>query len=129
MADIMMMLGDFIFSVDTAAYQELTRVTEYRWQQQDRVNRAPAQQYIGLGKDEITLTGVIYPHYKGGIGQLDTMRTIAGQGKALLLVDGLGKIHNEWCIVEIEEKQPRHARQGIPLKQEFRLRLVAYGED
>ncbi len=129
MSNVMMALGSYRFSLDTAAYQEFVRTTRYRWQQQARVGRKPAHQFVGLGQDDIELIGVIYPHYKGGLGQLQTMRNEAGKGKALLLVDGLGYIHDEWCILEIEEKQKVFERGGLPLKQEFRLRMTAYGED
>ncbi len=67
----MMALGEYRFSIDTAAYQQLQRTTEYRWQSQARVGRLPAQQYVGPGSDSITLNGIIHPYYKGGLKQLD----------------------------------------------------------
>mgnify|MGYP000454027127 CR=1 FL=1 len=129
MNEVMLALGDYRFSVDSAAYQQLVRTTTYRWQQQDRIGRAPAMQFLGTGTDSIELNGSIYPHYKGGLGQLQTMRDQAGSGTPQLLVDGLGKVHGDWCINEIEEQQTQFDRRGVPLKQEFRLRITAYGED
>jgi len=43
MNETMMALGDYRFSVDTAAYQELKRSQAYRWQPQERLLRRPAQ--------------------------------------------------------------------------------------
>ena len=81
----LMALGDYRFSLETAAYQELTRSTEYRWQSQDRLRHRPAQQYLGPGREEITLNGMIYPSFRGGLGQLDRMRQEAEKGTPLLL--------------------------------------------
>ncbi|MCL6285588.1 phage tail protein, partial [Ruegeria sp. 2012CJ41-6] len=67
MSNVMMMLGAYPFMLDTAAYQRLSRVSSYRWKQQDRIGRKPAQHYVGPGADRITLRGEILPHWKGGL--------------------------------------------------------------
>ena len=53
MASVMLKLGEFTFGVDTAAYQQLTRVSEYRWASQERIGQGPALQSVGLGSDTI----------------------------------------------------------------------------
>ena len=35
----LMVLGDYRFSIDTAAYDKLTRTAEYRWARRDRIGR------------------------------------------------------------------------------------------
>lgn len=127
--DIMLALGDFRFAISTAAYQTLKRTTEHRWSAQNRIGRAPALQFAGIGTDEITLTGVIYPHFKGGLNQIKTMRDTASTGKPQLLVDGLGFVHGDYAITRIEETQTHFIKNGIPKKQEFTLSLQYYGED
>jgi hypothetical protein len=129
MAKIMMALGVFRFSVRTAAYNEFRRNTAWRWASQQRMGRLPAKQYLGPGDDTIDLSGVIYPHHAGGLKQIDSMREEAGKGEPLILVDGLGNVWGKWCILSIEETQSRHMGNGVPLKQEFRLKLDRYGED
>lgn len=125
----MMALGEYRFSIDTAAYQQLQRTTEYRWQSQARVGRLPAQQYVGPGIDNITLNGVIHPYYKGGLKQLDAMRAEAGKGKPLHLTDGLGHPWQQWVITHIEEAQDTLFKDGTPQKITFRIQLTRYGED
>lgn len=88
MADIMLMLGSYQFSIDTAAYQQLQRSTAYKWQGQDRVGQREALQYTGPGQDSVTLTGVVFPQYKGGTGQLNAMRALAATGQPQILVSG-----------------------------------------
>ena len=63
----------YYFNLDTAAFEELTRSTEFRWASQERLTRRPAQQAIGMGNERITLKGAIYPGFKGGLKQLDTL--------------------------------------------------------
>jgi len=127
--DVMLALGDYRFSVETAAFQGLSRSTEYRWQQQDRFDHRPALQYTGPGADKITLKGVIYPHFKGGLGQVEAMRASAEGGEPLMLVDGLGYTHGLWCILSIKEDQSAFFFAGTPRKVEFTVELQRYGED
>lgn len=93
------------------------------------MHRLPAQQFVGLGNETLDLKGVIYPHYQGGMGQLDVMRAQAGRGDPLLLVDGLGFIWGQWVILQVDETQTVMLTNGQPRKLEFQLRLARYGED
>ena len=80
----------FYFNLDTAAFDELKRSSEYRWASQERLNRRPAQQAVGMGEERITLTGAIFGGFKGGIKQLDTLRSIGAQLQPLGLTTGYG---------------------------------------
>jgi len=75
------------------------------------------------------LDGVIYPSFKGGLGQIEAMRALADAGKPLQLVDGLGRIWGAWVITEIGDTRTVFADDGQPRKLEFRIKLKAYGED
>ncbi len=125
----LMKLGEYAFCIDSAAYQSLARTTEYRWRSQPRVGRLPAQQFMGPGEETLSLDGVIYPHFKGGLGQLDAMRTEAGKGKPLMLVDGTGHIWQQWVINRVEETHKSVFEDGTPRRVQFRLQLSRYGED
>ena len=127
-AEIMMSLGEYRFSAPTAAYQELTHSTEYRWAAQERLGRLPARQYLGPGDETITLRGVVHPHYKGGLGQIDRMRTEAGRGEPLLLSEGTGRVLGTWVIERIEETRRVLDADGAPRRIEFNLKLTRYGE-
>jgi phage protein U len=138
--DVLMTLGDgkaqFRFAVDTAAYQSLTRRTEWRWPAQERLWNEPARQFTGKGTDEITLDGVILPHFKGGLGQIKAMRELADAAlrdaagaRPLTLVTGYGDVLGEWVITSIEEEQPTIFERGVPLEQRFKLTLAYYARD
>lgn len=128
MPEIMLALGDYRFSVDTAAYNSLQRTTTYRWARQDRIGTVPAAQWVGPGEDTISLRGVVYPHYSGGLAQISNMRAEAAQGRPLRLVDGRGTVHGFWTIDKVREDESVFLPGGIPRKIDFRMQLTYYGE-
>lgn len=122
-ATVMMQLGSFQFSLATAAFQDLRRSTEYRWPSQDRMGKAPALQFTGPGADTITLSGVIFPEFRGGSRQVDAMRALAAKGQPQLLVDGFGRMMGKWVIESIQEEQSTFAAFGQARKQTFTMQL------
>lgn len=123
---IMMQLGSFQFCISTAAYQDLTRRTEYRWPSQELYGQLPAHQFTGPGKDSITLAGVIYPEFVGSVFMLARMRALAGRGRPLPLISGSGQAMGRWCIVSVEEKQATFTVDGAPRRQDFNLQLELF---
>lgn len=123
--DIMMQLGWFQFSIDSAAYQELTHQTAWRWPSQPQIGQRDAYQFTGKSGETINLTGTIYVEFRyAGARQIDAMRTMADRGQPLRLVDGMGGIHGLWVITSIRERQPSHLHFGVPRKQEFEMQLT-----
>ncbi|UST93750.1 phage tail protein [Pseudomonas siliginis] len=119
----------YYFNLDTAAFDELRRSTEYRWASQERLTRRPAQQAVGIGEEKITLKGAIFPGFKGGIKQLDTLRSLGAQLLPLTLTTGYGDVLGTWCLKNVEEEQSALLQGGIPRKQAFTLEFVRYGDD
>lgn len=126
---VMMALGAFRFGVNQASYQTLTRSAKFRWEKLDRAGRAPALQFMGPDADEISLEGVIYPHFKGGLRQVELMRLQGRLGLPLMLVDGLGFVWDRWAITEVTEAKSVFLSEGAPRRIDFTVRLQAYGLD
>ena len=126
---VMLGLGEFRFEIATLAYQKFSLSQSWRWQEQARIHRDPALQFVGRNIGEIELDGVIYPSFKGGLAQVEAMRALADVGKPLQLVDGLGRIWGAWVITEISDTRTVFTDDGQPRKLEFRVKLKAYGED
>jgi len=126
---VMMALGSYRFALETSAYQQLQRTISYRWQAQDRINNDPAMQFVGPGAEQINLEGIIYPDFRGGLGQIEGMKDSADNGEPLLLVDGLGQIWGRWVILQIEETREVFLKNGVPRKISFRLSISRYGEN
>ena len=126
MAESMMILGRYAFGLNTAAFQELNRNTEWRWPSQDVFESRPALQFTGKGEDTITLPGIIFPEYWGGTGQLNTLRALGDEGRPLTLIDGRGNVLGRWVITGVSERQSVFAAAGVPLRQEFTVSLKRY---
>ena len=128
-ATVMMALGAFRFGITGGDYQELKRSASYRWPTQERIGRMPASQFVGPGTQTVTLSGVIYPHFKGGLRQVEAMRAIAGFGRPMMLTDGLGFVFRRWCITRVEETKSVLLVDGTPRKIDFQVTLQSYGRD
>lgn len=126
---VMLQLGSFQFGVTTAAYQELKRTTEWRWPGQEQFGKLAALQFVGRGNDTITLPGVIYPEYRGGLTQLDALRALGDTGEAQTMIDGRGNIVGKWVIERVDEGQQVFAAAGVPRRQEFTLQLRRVNDD
>lgn len=126
---VMMALGALRFGIGQTSYQKLTRSAEFRWEQVDRIGRYPSLQFMGPGAETIQLSGVIYPHFRGGLRQIDLMREFAKNGQPFLLVDGMGWVWSRWVITNIEETKTHFLTDGAPRKIEFNITLKAYGQD
>lgn len=126
MPSVMMRLGLFKFSLDTAAYQELNRAVSYRWARQERIGTNDALQFTGLGPETVDLRGVVFPLFRGGLDQVGKMRLQASIGIPLPMIDGRGKVWGLWAIEQINERQSVFMELGAPKKIEFDLRLARY---
>lgn len=126
MASIMAMWGRFAFGINNAAFQEISRSNEWKWPSQERFGQSPLLQFTGKGDETITLPGVIYPEWRGGVGQIDAMRAIAEEGEPQVLIDGRGNILGLYVATNISETQSTFGTFGIPRKQEFTLSLKRF---
>lgn len=126
MSGKMLQLGGYQFSIENAAYQRFFRSSEYRWANIERVGKNDALQFTGMGADTISLQGAIYPHFRGGLGQVDKMRRTAEIGIPLPLVAGTGKVLGIWVITRVGEGQRTFAEQGAPLRQDFFISMRRY---
>lgn len=126
MSETMMRIGAYRFAIATAAYQTLERTAAYSWARQARVGTNDALQFIGPGPETMNVSGVIYPYFRGGLGQLDGMRRTASIGIPLPLIDGRGRVLGLWVIESVTERQAIFDRRGVPKRQDFEMRLTRY---
>lgn len=126
MPSVMMRLGLYKFSLNTAAYQELNRVASYRWARQERIGTNDALQFTGLGPETVDLRGVVFPTFRGGLDQVTKMRLQASIGIPLPMIDGLGKVWGLWAIQTVSERQSVFMDRGAPKRIEFDLGLTRY---
>ncbi|PZO04862.1 MAG: phage tail protein [Alphaproteobacteria bacterium] len=125
---VLMTLGDIRFSVEEGAYNALSRSLEIRVARIDRAGRQAARQV--LGEDEtIDIEGSCYPGQRHGRDRVDSFRVVARTYQPQMLTDGTGAVWGEFVIERVEERGSQFTAEGIPLRQDFRLTLGAYGAD
>lgn len=120
---MMMALGMFIFSLETLAYQELQRQTEWRHGSTSRIGTNPARQFLGRGDDSITMPGILLPALAGTPLSLDTLRAMADTGKAWPLIEGTGRILGIWVIESMSETKTLFFTDGAARRIEFTISL------
>lgn len=119
----LMAFGMFVFGLETAAYQDFQRQTEWRHGSTSRIGTNPARQYLGRGDESITLQGVLLPALAGSVLSLDTLRTMADTGKAYPLIEGTGRIYGVWVIESMTEGRTILFSDGAARRIEFSLSL------
>ena len=126
---MMAALGQFTFALNTLAFQELRRSTSWRHPSNPRVGARPARQFVGLGDETITLTGLQAPEFMGDRKALDRLREMANQGNAYALVNGAGENFGAWVIESIDETGTLFVREGVPRRVEFTINLARVDDD
>ena len=126
---MMMTFGMFVFGLDTAAYQELQRQTQWRHSAQNRIGKRPVRQFLGIGEDTITLSGTLLPQFTGGQQHLNELREMADQGAAWPLIEGSGYFYGLYVIESLNEKKTHHTRDGTAQRIAFDLNLAAVDDD
>lgn len=62
---VQLILGYFVFSLYTLAYQELQRQIAWRHASTSRVGARPTHQFLGPDEEQLTLSGVLLPEFAG----------------------------------------------------------------
>jgi len=126
---MMMSLGTFVFSLSTAAYQQLQRQTSWRHPTSERVGARAARQYVGPGEDTIDLSGVIHAELTDDLLSLDVLRELADEGRPLALVEGSGIVYGGYVILSINETRTEFFSDGVPRRIDFQLQLGRAEDD
>lgn len=122
-------LGEYVFGIDSAPYEEMRRSAEYRWAAQERIGRTPARQWLGPGEETVRLSGRIYSVRRPAAEEMKALRAEAAKGEPLLLTLGSGEILGLWTVERIRETGSLFLAGGTARKVEFEVELSFYGED
>lgn len=127
---MLLSLGSFIFSVESAAYDQLSIKAEYPWAKAERIGNTPQLQAIGREHRSISLNGVVFPTYNNvGSGKIEELRELAAKMEPQILVLGDGQSVGKWCITSISEEDSLFFEQGTPKKQSYTLELERYSNE
>lgn len=127
---MLLSLGNFQFSVDSAAYDRLTVKAEYPWSKADRLGGTPQLQAVGKEHRAISIGGAVFPAYNSvGADQIESIRRLAAKMEPQILVAGDGMNLGKWCVLSIVEDDSCFFEQGTPRKQSYTLELERYSNE
>ncbi|MDE1464780.1 phage tail protein [Spartinivicinus poritis] len=129
---VMMALGDFMFSVSTVQYQTLKTSQSWRWAKKDRYGRKPAKQFHGPDANTKKLDIAVYPEIKQDFYWFDKLKQLADKGEPLRLVGGSpsgGVDLGLWVIDQIDQDDNYFFEDGTPMEIKGSLAISEYGED
>ncbi|MCS6241360.1 phage tail protein [Shewanella baltica] len=125
---MMMTLGFFVFSRLTVPYQTSQHDMVWRHPTNSRVGARPSAQFLGVGDETLTLSGVLMPEITGGELSLDALRKMADTGKAYPLIEGRGTVTGFFVIEKISKGRSEFFSDGAARKIEFTIELKRVDE-
>lgn len=129
MENVMMKLGSVKFSIQTLAYQKLTRTYGWTWAPTKRFGTIDSLQYTGKKNPTVTLPGVVFPEFQDvGTQQIETLVALGDAETPHLMTSGLGDVMGYWVVTGLTETEDKHIQAGIPIKQTFSLEIMYYGK-
>ncbi|MCO7508937.1 phage tail protein [Serratia fonticola] len=125
---MMLILGLFVFRLQTLPYQTMQRNVDYRWSSNSRIGLRPALQFLGVGEEKITLSGVLMPEITGGKVSLQLLDAMAAEGRAWPMLEGTGTIYGMFVVNSVSETRTEFFSDGSARRIEFSLTLTRVDE-
>jgi len=128
-AKVMMMLGDFAFSIDTTAYQQLTREAQWRWAEQARIGKQDLLQYVGKSARTVRLEGQSHAFFRNGVDSVNDLFDIGENAAPQQLVSGAGDVLGWWVMVDFSDVTTRFLPGGGQRNKNWTVTLKYYADD
>jgi phage protein U len=126
---MLMGLGQFVFDMNTLAFQQLQRKTQWKHRANSRVGARDARQFTGLGDDTFTISGVLAPELTGTLSSLDELRAMGDTGDAYVLIDGAGTVYGAYLIEDLSADGTHIGMDGQPRRVDFSISLTRQDDD
>ncbi len=121
-------IGMFVFGLDTLAYQELERRTDWRWAATPRFGARDALQFTGPGVDKITLNGVLVPEVAGSYSDIEKLREMGDTGEVQDVVLGDGTVVGQYVIMAVDDRAQNILQGGRARRYDFAVDLLRHQE-
>lgn len=125
---MMLILGLFVFRLQTLPYQTLQRNVDYRWPSNSRIGLRPTLQFLGVSEEKITLSGVLMPEITGGKVSMQLLDAMAVEGRAWPMLEGTGTIYGMFVVNSVSETRTEFFSDGSARRIEFSLTLTRVDE-
>ena len=128
-ARVMMMLGDFAFSIDSTAYNQLTREASWRWSEQERIGKQDILQYTGKPGRTVRLEGEAHAMFRKGVDAVNDLHDLSDQAKPQQLVSGEGDVLGWWVVTEFSDSTNKCLPGGGHRNKSWNMTLTHYADD
>lgn len=140
MAEVMMALGDFKFSISTTQYQSLKTSMGWRWAKKERFKRKPGMQFHGPDSTTKTLAIAVYPESSDDLAVMGRLKSMGDSGAPVRLVAGgsrwvaglvvpAGTDLGLWVVNKLDVAEQFFMADGTPLEIKGTLSITEYGDD
>lgn len=126
---MLLALGQFVFGLDTLAYEEFKRSNTWRHPSTSRVGARAARQFVGVGDDTISLSGWVSPELCGTYVSVAELRAMGDSGQAFAVVAGTGEVFGQYVIESLNETGTLHFPDGTPRRIAFDLQLTRVDDE
>lgn len=126
---VMMMLGDFAFSIDTTAYNQIAREASWRWSEQERIGKQDVLHYTGKTARTVKFDGESHAMFRNGVGSVDDLYDLADQAKPQQLVSGTGDVLGWWVIADFNDSVTRFLPGGGFRNKTWSMTIKHYGDE
>lgn len=126
---MMMALGQFVFSLETAPYQNFQQQIGWRHPSNNRVGRRPARQFLGQDDETISLDGVLLPELTGGDNTLEQLSAMGNAGAAYVLIEGTGRYYGMFVMEGLTVTRTYFFQDGKARRIEFSLKLARVDDE
>lgn len=120
----MMAFGYFVFNLYTTPYQTQQHDKEWRHPSNSRVGARPSYQFIGVGEEAMTLSGVLMPEITGGRISLELLEKMGDTGKAYPLIEGTGQFYGLYIVSSISKTKTEFFNDGAARRIEFSAKFT-----
>lgn len=128
-AKVMMMLGDFSFSIDSTAYNQLTREASWRWSEQERIGKQDLLQYTGKSGRTVRLEGEAHAFFRKGVDAVNDLYDLANKAEPQQLVSGAGDVLGWWVVTDFTDTTNRFLPGGGHRNKNWTMTLKHYADD
>lgn len=128
-AKVMLMLGDFAFSIDSTAYNQLTREASWRWSEQARIGKQDLLQYTGKPGRTVRLEGEAHAFFRKGIDAVNDLYDLANKAGPQQLVSGVGDVLGWWVVTDFTDTTSRFLPGGGHRNKNWTMTLKHYADD
>jgi len=126
---VMMMLGDFAFSIDTTAFKSLSREASWNWSEQERIGKQSLLQYTGKPGRTVRLDGEAHAFFRNGVDAVNDLYDLADLAQPQLLVSGEGDVLGWWAVTQFSDTTDRFLPGGGHRNKNWTMTLKHYADD